>query len=130
MVYVHINTVIYPFHRVPLSCDKGVVKYVSIIISHDGRGYILKVFAFKNPYPLNPEESDLFYLLFIRTKQPKSPKFQRALSSSSELDAIQRIPRDTTTVAFLLILLQKADSSGMRKSLHKVPIVLDFALTV
>ena len=92
--------------------------------------YIPKFFTFKNPYLLNPEESYLFYFLLIRTKQPKSPKFQRAVSSSSELHAIQRIPRETTTVAFLLILQQKADSRGMRKSLHKVPTVLDFALTV
>ena len=91
------------------------------------RGYIPKVFAFKNPHPLNPEESDLFYFLLICTKRPKSPKFQRAVSSSSELHAIQRTPRETTTVAFLLVLLQKFDSRGMRKSLHKVPTVLDFA---
>ena len=32
------------------------------------REYIPKIFAFKNPYPLNPEESDLFYFLLIRTK--------------------------------------------------------------
>ena len=63
-------------------------------------------------------------------KRPESPKFQRAVSSSSELHAIQRAPRDTTTLAFLLILCQKSDSRGMRKSLHKVPTVLDFALTV
>ena len=68
------------------------------------RGYIPNVFAFKNPYPLNPKKSDLFYFLLIRTKQSKSPKFQRAVSSSSELHVIQRIPRDTTTLAFLLIL--------------------------
>ena len=36
--------------------------------------YIPKVFAFKNPYPLNPEKSDLFYFLLIRTKLPKFPK--------------------------------------------------------
>ena len=94
------------------------------------RGYIPKVFAFKNPYPLNPEKSDLFYFLLIRTKQPKSPKFQREVSSSSKLHAIQRIPRDTTTLAFLLILRKNADSRGMRKSLHKIATVVDFALTV
>ena len=94
------------------------------------RGEHTKGFSFKNPYPLNPEKSDLFYFLLISTKQSKSPKFQIAVSSSCELHAIQRIPRDTTTVAFLLILLQKSDSRGMRKSLHKVPTVLDFALTV
>ena len=44
------------------------------------RGYIQKVFAFKNLYPLNPEESDLFYFLLIRTKRPKYQKFQRAVS--------------------------------------------------
>ena len=95
-----------------------------------GRGYIPKVFAFKYPYLLNPEKSDLFYFLLIRTKQPKLPKFQRAVSSSSELHAIQRIPRDTTTIAFLLILRQNADSRGMRKSLQKVATVINFALTV
>ena len=97
---------------------------------HLDRGYIPKVFAFKNPYPLNPEKSDLFYFLRIRMKQPKSPKFQRAVSSSSEINAIQHIPRDTTTLAFLLIIRQNADSRGMRKSLHKVATVVDFALTV
>ena len=94
------------------------------------RGYIPKVFAFKNLYSLNPEKSDLFYFLLIRTKRPKSPKFQKTISSSYALHAIKRIPRDTTTLAFLLILLQNADSRGMRKSLLKVPTVVDFALTV
>ena len=93
-------------------------------------GYIPKVFAFKNPYPLNTEKSDLFYFLIICTKQPKSPKSQRAVSQSSELHAIQRIPRETTTLAFFLILRQNADSRGMRKYLHKVATVVDFALTV
>ena len=63
---------------------------------HTIRGYIPKVFYFKNPYPLNPEKSDLFYFLLIRTKRPKSPKLQRAVSSSSALHAIKRIRRDTT----------------------------------
>ena len=70
------------------------------------RGYIPKIFAFKNRYPLNPEESDLFYFLLIRTKRPISPKFQRAVSSSSELHAIQRIPRENITLSFLLIIRQ------------------------
>ena len=87
------------------------------------RGYIPKFFAFKNPYPLNPEESDLFYFLLIRIKRPKSPKFQKAVSSSSKIPSIQRIPRDTKTLAFLFILCQKVDSRGMRKYLHKVPTV-------
>ena len=73
---------------------------------------------------------DLFYFLLIRTKRPKLPKFPRAVSSSYELHAIPCISRNTRIVAFLLILLQKADSGGMRKSLHKVPTVLDFALIV
>ena len=94
------------------------------------RGYIPKVFAFKNLHPLNPEKSDLFYFLLIRTKRPKSPKLQRAVSSSYAVHAIKRIPSDTTTLAFLLILLQNADSRGMGKSLLKVPTVVDFALTV
>ena len=94
------------------------------------RGYIPKVFAFKNRYPLNPEKSDLFYFLLIRTKRPKLLKLQRAVSSSSALHAIKLIPRDTRTLAFLLIHLQNADSRGMRKSLLKVPTVVDFALTV
>ena len=38
------------------------------------RGYIPNIFAFKNPYPLNPEKSGLFYFLLIRMKRPKSPK--------------------------------------------------------
>ena len=88
-----------------------------------GRGYIPKAFAFENPYPLNPKESDLFYFLLIRTKRPKSTKFQRAVSSSSELHAIQCIPRGTTTLAFLLIIRRKADTRDMRKSLHIVPSV-------
>ena len=71
-----------------------------------GRGYIPKVFAFENQYPLNPVESDLFYFLLICMKRPKSPKFQRAVSSSSELHAIQHIPRENTTLAFLLLILQ------------------------
>ena len=95
-----------------------------------GRGYIPKVFAFENQYPLNPKESDLFYFLLIRTKRPKSPKFQKAVSSSSELHAIQRIPRDNTTLALLLIIRQKADTRDMRKSVLIVPCVLDFALTL
>ena len=99
-------------------------------LSPNGRGYIPKVFAFKNPYALNPEKSDLFYFLLIRTKRPKSPKLQRAVSSSSELHAIEHIPRDTTTLSFLLIILQNADSRGMRKSLLKDPTVVDYALTV
>ena len=90
------------------------------------RGYIPKVFAFKNPYPLNHKKSDLFYFLLIRMKQPKSPKLQRAVSSSSALQAIKCIPRDTTSLTFLLIILQNADSRGIRKSLLKVPTVLDF----
>ena len=95
-----------------------------------GRGYIPKVFAFKNPYPLNPEKSDLFYFLLIRTKRPKSPKLQRVVSSSSELHAIERIPTDTTTLAFLLIIFENADSRGMRKFVLKVATVVDFTLTV
>ena len=55
---------------------------------------------------------------------------QRGVSSSSYLHAIERIPTDTTTLAFLLILFQNADSRGMRKSQHKVATVVDFALTV
>ena len=94
------------------------------------RGYIPKVFAFKNPYPLNTKKLDLFYFLLIRTKWPKSPKLQREVSSSSELHAIKHIHRNNTTLAFLLILCQKSDSRGMRKSLLKVPTVVDFALTV
>ena len=113
---------------------KEIITYKShkklTVSTNRGRGNIPKVFAFENLYPLNTEESDLFYFLLIRTKQPKSLKFQRAVLSPSELHAIQRIPRDTTTLAFLLILREKADSRGMRKSLHKVPTVLDFALTV
>ena len=105
------------------SSDGGVLEPI-------GRGYIPKVFAFKNPYPLNPKESDFFYFLLIRMKRPKSSKFQRAVSSSSKFHAIQRIPRDTTTLAFLLILRQKSDIRGMRKYLHKVPTVLDFSITV
>ena len=93
-------------------------------------GYIPKVFAFKNPYPLNPKKSDLFYFLLIRTKRPKLPKLQRAVSSSSALHAIKRIPRDTTSLAFLLIILQNADIRGIRKSLLKVPTVVDFAVRV
>ena len=65
------------------------------------RGYIPKVFAFKDSYPLNPKKSDLFYFLFIRTKRPKSSKLQREVSSSSAIHAIKRIPRDTTSLAFL-----------------------------
>ena len=80
------------------------------------RGYIPKVFAFKNPYPLNPEKSDLFYSLLIRMKQPKSPKFQRAVSSSSEINAIQHIPRDTTTLAFLMPLMLDFWRSIKRKA--------------
>ena len=95
-----------------------------------GRGYIPNNFAFKNPYPLNPQKSDLFYFLLIRTKRPKSPKLQRAVSSSSALHAIKCIPRDTTTLALLLILIQNTDSRGMSKSQHKVATVMDFALTV
>ena len=95
-----------------------------------GRGYIKNLFAFENQHPLNPEESDLFYFFLIHTKRPKSPKFQRAVSSSSELDVIQCTPRDTITLAFLLIIRQKADTRGMRKSPHIVPSVLDFALTL
>ena len=80
----------------------------------------------ETPYPLNPEKSDLFYFLLIRTKRQKLPKLQRAVSSSSALLSIKCIPRDTTTLAFLLILLQNANSRGMRKSLLKVPTVVDF----
>ena len=94
------------------------------------RGYIPKVFSFENRYPLNPENLDLFYFLFIRTKRPKSPKLQRAVSSSSALHAIKRTPKDTTTLALLLILIQNTDSRGMSKSQHKVATVVDFALTV
>ena len=57
-------------------------------------------------------------------------KFQRAVSSSSELHAIQRIPRDKTTLTLLLIILRKADTRGMRESILIVPSVLDFALTL
>ena len=71
---------------------------------YNDRGYIPKVFAFKNPYPLNPEKSDLFYFLLICTKRPKLPKLQRSVSSSSALRAIKLIPRDTTNLALLLIL--------------------------
>ena len=59
-------------------------------------------------------------------KRPKSPKLQRAVSSSSALHAIKHIPRDTKTLAFLLIIHQKANSRGMRKSQHKVATVVDF----
>ena len=54
---------------------------ITRIKDNNYRRNILKVFAFKNPYPPKPEESDLFYFLLIRTKWPKSPKFQRAVSS-------------------------------------------------
>ena len=90
------------------------------------RGYIPKFFAFKKPYPLNPEESGLFYLLLIRTKRPKSPNFQREVSSSSELHAIQRIPRDTTTLAFLLILCQKSKTVGTLCRDFLMPLLSDF----
>ena len=100
------------------------------INSYIGKGYIPKVFAFKNLYPLNPKKSYLFYFLLICTKWPKPPKFQRVVSSSSELRAIQCIPRDNTTLTFLLIIRRKNDTRGMRKSVLSVPSVLDFALTV
>ena len=64
------------------------------------RGYIPKIFAFENRYALNPEESDLFYFLLICTKRPKSPKFQREVSSSYNLHAIQRIPRENKPSPF------------------------------
>ena len=99
------------------------------IIDKD-RGYISKVFAFENPYPLNPEKSDLFYFLLIRTKQPKSPKLQRAVPLSSTLHSIKRIPRDTTSLALLFIILQNAYSRGIRKSLLTVSTVVDFAVRV
>ena len=83
----------------------------------------------KNPYPLNPEELDVFYFLLIGTKRPKRPKFQRAVSSSSELHAIECIPRDNTTLAFLLIIRQKTGTRGMIKSLGIVPNLFDLALT-
>ena len=113
-------------------CGKGCSPgYELMLVTNTyTRGYIPKVFAFKNPYPLNPKKSDLFYFLLIRTKWPKSPKLQRAVSSSSTLHTIKRIPRDTTTLALLWILLQNVDSRGMSKSLLKVPTVVDFALTV
>ena len=54
---------------VPLSEeDQTVFDFVINIVL--ARGYIPKVFAFKNPYPLNPKKPDLFYFLLIRTKQP------------------------------------------------------------
>ena len=84
----------------------------------------------KNPYPLNPEESDIFYFLLIGTKRPKRPKFQRAVSSSSQLHAIKCIPRDNTTLALLLIIRQKADTRGMIKSLRIVPSVFDLSITL
>ena len=93
-------------------------------------GYIPKIFAFKNPYALKHEKSDLFYILLICTKQPESRKFQRAVSLSSKLHAIEHIPRYTTTLTFLWIIRQNADSRGMRKFLHKVATVVNFALTV
>ena len=101
-----------------------------VFVKNSSRTYITKVFAFKNLYPLNPQKSDLFYFLLIRTKRPKSPKLQRAVSSSSALHAIKCIPRDNTTLAFLLILLQNAYSRSMRKSLLKVRTVVDFALKI
>ena len=79
------------------------------------RGYIPKVFAFENRYPLNPEESGLFYFLLICTERPKSPKFQRAVSSSSELHAIRSIPRENTTLAFLLLIRQNPRHYGHEK---------------
>ena len=113
--------------RTRISCEVcGETMAASYLRHHMDRGYIPKVFSFKNPYPLNPEKSDLFYFLLIRTKQPKSSKLQRAVSSSSAVHAIKGIPSDTKTLAFLLILLQNANSRGMRKSLLKVPTVVGF----
>ena len=123
LLYLHILP-IYNLYLFPhmVCCD--------IKVYFIARGYIPNIFAFENPYPLNPEESDLFYFLLICTKRPKSPIFQRAVLSSSELHAIQCIPRVATTLAFLLIIRQKANTRDMRKSLQIVPSVLDFALTL
>ena len=84
----------------------------------------------KNLYPLNPEESDIFYFLLIGTKRPKRPKLQRAVSLSYQLHAIKCIPRDNTTLAFLFIILQKADTIVMIRSLGIFPSVFDLALTL
>ena len=65
---------------------------IEIYLLIHARGYIPKVFSFKTLYPLNPKKSDLFYFLLIRTKQPKLPKLQRAVSSSSALHAMQIYP--------------------------------------
>ena len=62
---------------------QGAILAVIFFVSCYNRGYIPKVFAFKKPYPLNPGKSGLFHFLLIRTKQSKSQKFQRAVSSSS-----------------------------------------------
>ena len=95
---------------------------IRILGQDNSRGYIPKIFALENPYSLNPEESDLFYFLLIRPRRPKSPKFRRAVSSSYKLHAIQCIPRDTTTLAFLLIIIRKVNTRGMRNP-YKISLV-------
>ena len=107
--------------------DTDILNLQNDIQTYHDRGYIPKVFAFKNPYPLNPEKSDVFYFLLIRMKQPKSQKIQKAVSSSSELHAIQRIPRDTTTLAFLFILRQNDDSSDLVSGFSHAPTVIVLA---
>ena len=84
----------------------------------------------KNPYPLNPKELDIFYFLLICTKWPKRPKYQRLISLSYKLHSIECIPRDNTTLAFLLVIFWKAGTRVMVKSLRIVPIVFDLALTL
>ena len=49
--------------RTRISCEVcGETMAASYLRHHMDRGYIPKVFSFKNPYPLNPEKSDLFLL--------------------------------------------------------------------
>ena len=84
----------------------------------------------KNPYPINPKESDIFYFLLIGTKRPKRPKFQIVVSLSSQLHAIECIHRENTTLAFLLIILRKDDTRDMIKFLGIVPSVFYLTLTL
>ena len=54
----------------------------------------------------------------------------RADDDETALHVIKRIPRDTTSLTFLLIIIQNTDSRGIRKSLLKVPTVVNFAVIV
>ena len=114
---------------VPIFQGLHLVLMLSVNCTYIGPAYH-RYLPSKNPYPLNLKESDIFYFLLIVTKLPKRPKFQRSVSSSSKLHAIECISRDNYTLAFLLIFRQKSGTKGMIKSLGIVPSVFDLALTL